>query len=188
MPDFFFLSLLSHLLTWVPVLSTCWMSSERPGNRKPLQRHLALWELCGSQLESQHLVFSLTSWIHAFCSLYYTCAFLWEINALHVKTQIYIIVHSLWNVHLVSKVPLVSSVLMHLYAQGRWAKKRLFACFLPTKTRQMLCEATFSSTQDLDSGWRSGFSDRQWFVASFSLNSDNYLKFTFPVAPVLLCS
>lgn len=78
----FFLSLFPHLLTRVSALSICWMSSEKPGNRKPLQMHLALWKMCGSWLESRHLVFSSTSWIHAFCSLHYTCAFFSERSTL----------------------------------------------------------------------------------------------------------
>lgn len=154
----FFFSLFPHLLTWVPGLSICWMSSEKPGNRKPLQMHLALWKMCSSWLESKHLVFSLTSWIHAFCSLHYTCTFLWEINALHVKAQIHCIVHSPWNVRLVSEVPLVSSVLTHVYvSEGSWAKKEGFCMFSLHKDLTK-CEVSSSSTQGLDSGWRSGFS------------------------------
>lgn len=126
--DFFF----PHLLTWVPGLSICWMSSKKPGNRKPLPTHLALWKN-GSWLESKHLFFSLTSWIHAFYSLHYTCTFFWEINALHVKTLMYCIVHSLENVCLFGKIPLVSFVFTHVHVQRSWATKETFCMFSPNK-------------------------------------------------------
>lgn len=87
--------------------------------------HLALWKMRGSRLESKYLVFSLTSWIHAFCSLHYTCAFLWEIKALHVETQIYG----------VRTMKCVSSQqdLMHVLLRKVEKKNLIFISFFPMR-------------------------------------------------------